>query len=261
MNIFKILQAVIVVALIGFSSVAQATDIATAEKMIGIYSKAVGKQQDAIDLYTKLGWTHKLPKSEKKLAKYQKSLDLYEAILADLTKPAINIVEEPVVEIVDTTTKEVEETSNEVITETTDVVSEKTSDAKEESTKDSTDKVVEEKVVKEETVTEVVEEEVVNEVVEVVEEVVEEKPVVIIKTDEFHSAGTYGLNIINADKAYERGFTGKNSIIIIADSGANVNHIDLKNQIIGTKNFMDGSSNVTDNVGHGTHVAGIAGAE
>ena len=261
MNIFKILQAVIVVALIGFSSVAQATDIATAEKMIGIYSKAVGKQQDAIDLFTKLGWTHKLPKSEKKLAKYQKSLDLYEAILADLTKPAINIVEEPVVEIVDTTTKEVEETSNEVITETTDVVSEKTSDAKEESTKDSTDKVVEEKVVKEETVTEVVEEEVVNEVVEVVEEVVEEKPVVIIKTDEFHSAGTYGLNIINADKAYERGFTGKNSIIIIADSGANVNHIDLKNQIIGTKNFMDGSSNVTDNVGHGTHVAGIAGAE
>ena len=263
MNIFKILQAVIVVALIGFSSVAQATDIATAEKMIGIYSKAVGKQQDAIDLYTKLGWTHKLPKSEKKLAKYQLSLDLYEAILADLTKPAINIVEETVVESVDTTTKEtVEDNNNETITETTDVVSEKTSDAKEESTESSTDKTSEQdKTTEKENTTEVVVEETTEVVVEEVVEQPVEKPVVVIKTDEFHSAGTYGLNIINADKAYERGFTGKNSIIIIADSGANVNHIDLKNQIIGTKNFMDGSSDVTDNVGHGTHVAGIAGAE
>ena len=263
MNIFKILQAVIVVALIGFSSVAQATDIATAEKMIGIYSKAVGKQQDAIDLYTKLGWTHKLPKSEKKLAKYQLSLDLYEAILADLTKPAINIVEETVVESVDTTTKEtVEDNNNETITETTDVVSEKTSDAKEESTESSTDKTSEQdKTTEKEDTTEVVVEETTEVVVEEVVEQPVEKPVVVIKTDEFHSAGTYGLNIINADKAYERGFTGKNSIIIIADSGANVNHIDLKNQIIGTKNFMDGSSDVTDNVGHGTHVAGIAGAE
>jgi len=268
MNIFKILQAVIVVAFIGFSSVAQATDLETANKMIGIYEKAVGKYVDAKALYVRLGWTHKLPKTEYKLAKYQASLDAYIAIKAELTKTTINIVEEkPVVEPVDTTTnKTVEDSNNATITETTNVVSEKTSDAEKESTKNSTDKVVEEKATEKETTTEViiVEETVVEETV-VEEVVVEEVVVVDPKTVEFYSAGNgpsgFGLNIINADEAYKRGFTGKGSTIVIADSGANVNHIDLKNQIIGTKNFIDGGTDVTDNVGHGTHVAGIAAAE
>ena len=66
---------------------------------------------------------------------------------------------------------------------------------------------------------------------------------------------------IKADAAWSRGWTGKGSIVIIADSGTNINHKDLDNQIHSTKNFIDGSTDVSDINGHGTHVAGITGAE
>lgn len=276
----KIIQILLAVFFITISSVASATDIATVDKMLRIYGKAVDRQQQAIDIYTNLGWTHKLPKSFKKLERYKKQLSIWTAKKAELEPAPVNIVveDEPTKNVVvEQTTKPVEDSSNETVTKTTDVVSEKTDNEQETTTKTVTNTTVKEDTPKEETTTKVetkVEETKVEETTKVVETVVVEektetvveetvvtKPTVVIKTDEFQKAGTYGLNSINADKAYERGFTGKNSIIIIADTGANINHIDLKNQIIGTKNFIDGSSDVTDNVGHGTHVAGIASAE
>lgn len=74
------------------------------------------------------------------------------------------------------------------------------------------------------------------------------------KYDDVHAA-------IKSDAAWSRGWTGKGSTVVIADSGANVNHTDLDDKIVATKNFMDDSTDVTDIVGHGTHVAGIVGAE
>lgn len=85
------------------------------------------------------------------------------------------------------------------------------------------------------------------------------------RTEEFYALANHEadniLQAIKADAAWSRGWTGKGSIVIIADTGTNVNHTDLDGNIIATKNFMDGSTDVSDNVGHGTHVAGITGAE
>ncbi|EER03557.1 protease, putative [Perkinsus marinus ATCC 50983] len=60
----------------------------------------------------------------------------------------------------------------------------------------------------------------------------------------------------------------RNVVLAIVDSGVDVSHPDLINQFwknpddgsIGF-NFLDGNTNVNDENGHGTHVAGIAGAQ
>ena len=87
----------------------------------------------------------------------------------------------------------------------------------------------------------------------------------LYRTEEFMALANYEadnlLAAIKADAAWSRGWTGKGSIVIIADSGTNINHKDLDNQIHSTKNFIDGSTDVSDINGHGTHVAGITGAE
>jgi serine protease AprX len=77
-------------------------------------------------------------------------------------------------------------------------------------------------------------------------------------------AGPLGTNFpktVGADKAWAAGFTGKGVGVAVIDSGINGDHPDFKN--------ADGSSRVTnvianpgatrpgDEVGHGTHVAGI----
>ncbi|MFD0736383.1 S8 family peptidase [Planotetraspora mira] len=58
---------------------------------------------------------------------------------------------------------------------------------------------------------------------------------------------------------------GEDVVIAILDTGCDLNHNDLKNRIIGGKNFthdFNGDiNNFNDNNGHGTHVAGIIGAE
>jgi Subtilisin-like serine proteases len=66
---------------------------------------------------------------------------------------------------------------------------------------------------------------------------------------------------IKVDAAWSRGWTGKGSVVAVADSGAMVTHSDLDAQITATKNFITGLTDVTDNVGHGTHVAGTIAAE
>ena len=87
----------------------------------------------------------------------------------------------------------------------------------------------------------------------------------LYRTDEFFGLADFVndnvLSTINADAAWSRGWTGKGSIVVIADSGANVNHTDLDGNIGLTKNFLDNSTDVSDSNGHGTHVAGITGAE
>ena len=68
---------------------------------------------------------------------------------------------------------------------------------------------------------------------------------------------TVNKDIIKADVAYSRGWTGKGSLITIADTGYNTSHTDLDAKH--TYNTLTGdSSNMNDNVGHGSHVMGIA---
>lgn len=77
----------------------------------------------------------------------------------------------------------------------------------------------------------------------------------------FQSGYIEGAKIIGADKFGERGRYGEGVTIAIIDTGTDINHPDLKDRIVGVKNFTSddkyNKGNVTDYAGHGTSVAGI----
>jgi subtilisin family serine protease len=79
------------------------------------------------------------------------------------------------------------------------------------------------------------------------------------RTDEFEYLGSKHLSVSNFDVAYSRGWTGKGSTIVIADTGANILHEDLDGNVKHTKDFT--GNGINNSATHGTHVAGIAGAE
>ena len=68
-----------------------------------------------------------------------------------------------------------------------------------------------------------------------------------------------GIRILNCEKLWNEGYTGKGIKVAVLDTGCDINHICLKDRIIDYKNFtFNGDKNdVTDIKGHGTHVAGI----
>ncbi len=69
---------------------------------------------------------------------------------------------------------------------------------------------------------------------------------------------------IGANQLWKKGFTGKNAVIAILDTGCDTNHSDLRENIIGGYNFTSehgGDVSIVEDLnGHGTHVAGIIGA-
>lgn len=79
----------------------------------------------------------------------------------------------------------------------------------------------------------------------------------LFDTTEYRRSGA--LSAINASSAYERGYTGKNSIIAILDTGIDTKNPEFANKILQLKDFS-GSTTAVDRHGHGTHVAGIAAA-
>lgn len=72
---------------------------------------------------------------------------------------------------------------------------------------------------------------------------------------------------------WEKGYTGKNVVVAVLDSGTNTNHLDLKDHLwtgyvdtnndgmpdtyVNGWNCVSNNSNITDDYGHGTHCAGI----
>lgn len=87
-----------------------------------------------------------------------------------------------------------------------------------------------------------------------------------------HSATPHVLQV-NADDVWEQGYTGKNVVVAVLDSGTNPDHYDLKDHLwtgyadtdgdgenddpIHGWNFIEKNANITDDFGHGTHCAGI----
>ena len=75
---------------------------------------------------------------------------------------------------------------------------------------------------------------------------------------------TENIGKINADDVWKLGYTGKDVIVAILDSGVNINHVDLKNRLWDGGdsypnhgyNTMENSHDITDRNGHGTHCAG-----
>ncbi|MGJ9385856.1 cell wall-binding repeat-containing protein [Salipaludibacillus sp. CF4.18] len=93
-------------------------------------------------------------------------------------------------------------------------------------------------------------------------EYVEEKiPFHYLTNDSFIVHQQSDFQLINVSQAWEQYNPKKKPIIAVLDSGVDVFHRDVTNKIYKPYNVLNSSSNVRDNVGHGTHVAGIVGAE
>jgi subtilisin family serine protease len=78
--------------------------------------------------------------------------------------------------------------------------------------------------------------------------------------DPLYASGQSYYPQINAPAGWSIG-TGSSSVIIaIIDTGVNVNHPDLAAKIVQPHSVLTGTSDVTDNYGHGTMTAGTAAA-
>jgi len=78
------------------------------------------------------------------------------------------------------------------------------------------------------------------------------------ETDEYHEngmgwAGGSGKQV-NASSAYSRGWTGKGSIVAVADTGYDTDHAEFDGQVLDTKDYY--GNGIQDNHGHGSHVLG-----
>jgi thermitase len=79
--------------------------------------------------------------------------------------------------------------------------------------------------------------------------------------DPYYGDGTqWGPQKIQASLAWNLCTGDPNVVIAIIDSGVDPNHPDLAGKLVTGYNFLDGSTDTTDDYGHGTHVAGIAAA-
>ena len=84
----------------------------------------------------------------------------------------------------------------------------------------------------------------------------------IIPNDYYYAAYQWNMPIIDAPAAWdsERGDTN-NVVVAVIDTGVDLGHPDLDSKIVPGYNFAYGNSDPSDDNGHGTHVAGIIGAE
>lgn len=87
--------------------------------------------------------------------------------------------------------------------------------------------------------------------------------------DDFETGANPALNkgfkespfdCIEWENAYKNGITGNGAVVAVLDTGCNITHEDLRENIIGGYNAVDGTQNVIDENGHGTHVAGTIAA-
>ncbi|WP_042275512.1 S8 family peptidase [[Clostridium] dakarense] len=74
----------------------------------------------------------------------------------------------------------------------------------------------------------------------------------------------YGVDMIKAKTIWGESQMGEGVKVAVIDSGCDINHESLKNNIIGVRNFTDEDGKnpdiVIDRVGHGTHVTGTIAA-
>ena len=75
-----------------------------------------------------------------------------------------------------------------------------------------------------------------------------------------NTKAVYGVEMIKAKSIWEESRKGAGVKIAVIDSGCDINHDSLKNNIVGVRNFTDEDKKnpniVIDRVGHGTHVTG-----
>ena len=82
----------------------------------------------------------------------------------------------------------------------------------------------------------------------------------IIPNDATDAMSKFNYNRLNAYPAWDVTTGNSNVTIAILDSGIQTTNLDFTGRLVEGYNGFDGSSNVEDLFGHGTHVAGIAAA-
>ncbi|MBT2689521.1 S8 family peptidase [Bacillus sp. ISL-47] len=89
-------------------------------------------------------------------------------------------------------------------------------------------------------------------------------PYKVIQQEEEVKEVPKGVELIQAPKIWNE-TKGKGIKVAVLDTGCDVNHPDLKDRIVGGRNFTDDDSSnpdiFTDYNGHGTHVAGTIAAQ
>jgi subtilisin family serine protease len=77
-------------------------------------------------------------------------------------------------------------------------------------------------------------------------------------------ARQWALDQVNAPEAWARGARGAGTTVAVVDTGVDLGHPDLSSKLVGGHDFVasngDCPAGSQDENGHGTHVAGIAGA-
>jgi subtilisin family serine protease len=81
-----------------------------------------------------------------------------------------------------------------------------------------------------------------------------------VPNDSLYSKYQWNLPIIETVAGWGVGKGSENVIVGIVDTGVDSSHSDLKGRILPGYNVVDPSSSPMDDVGHGTHVAGIISA-
>ena len=79
-------------------------------------------------------------------------------------------------------------------------------------------------------------------------------------TSDPYLAYEWGLDKINVHKVWDLTKENETPVIAIVDTGVNAEHTDLKDNVLRGYNVIDGTYDVKDECGHGTHIAGIAAA-
>lgn len=83
---------------------------------------------------------------------------------------------------------------------------------------------------------------------------------VTVPNDLLYSKYQWNLPIIETEAGWGVGKGSENVIVAVVDTGADLDHPDLQGRLITGYNVVDPTSPPMDDVGHGTHVAGIISA-
>jgi subtilisin family serine protease len=82
----------------------------------------------------------------------------------------------------------------------------------------------------------------------------------ITPNDSLYRRYQWNLPLIETELGWDINKGSDNVIVAVVDTGVDVNHPDLKDQIVEGINVVNTGALPLDDVGHGTHVAGVIGA-
>ncbi|MFC4778502.1 S8 family peptidase [Paenibacillus sp. GCM10023252] len=82
----------------------------------------------------------------------------------------------------------------------------------------------------------------------------------IVPNDLLYSEYQWNLPSIETEKGWSRSKGNEQVIVAVLDTGVQQNHPDLQGKLVKGLNIVDSNAEPEDDVGHGTHVAGIIGA-